>query len=155
MTSRCILGIDPGISGAVAFYFPAMPDKIAVDDMPTAAGDVDPATLAQRISQMRPDLAIIERVHSMPRQGVSSTFRFGSSFGCAIGVVAALGVPTHFVSPGRWKRHYAIGSDKEQARALALRLWPASIHFGRKRDHNRAEAALLARYGAEVLVGVP
>jgi crossover junction endodeoxyribonuclease RuvC len=155
MTSRCILGIDPGISGAVAFYFPAVPDKISVDDMPTAAGEVDPATLVQRIGHMRPDLAIIERVHSMPRQGVASTFKFGSSFGIAIGVVAALGISTHFVSPGRWKRHYTIGRDKEMARALALRLWPTSIHFSRKRDHNRAEAALLARYGAEVLAGAP
>jgi crossover junction endodeoxyribonuclease RuvC len=68
-------------------------------------------------------------------------------------VVLALGVPLYLVAPTKWKPHFSLGSDKEKARALALRLWPTSVHFGRKKDHNRAEAALLARYGAEVLIG--
>lgn len=147
----CILGIDPGVSGAIAFYYPSIPDKVAADDMPTAAGEVDAATLAARIKEMQPMLAIIERVASMPGQGVASTFKFGASYGIARGVVASLGVPHHLVAPTKWKRHYGLGADKELARAMALRLWPASTHFSRKRDHNRAEAGLLARYGAEAI----
>lgn len=47
-----------------------------------------------------------------------------------------------------------LDADKERARALAIRLWPASRHFERKRDHGRAEAALLARFGAETLLPI-
>jgi crossover junction endodeoxyribonuclease RuvC len=66
------------------------------------------------------------------------------------GVIAASGVPLHLVSPSKWKRHFGLGSDKEKSRALALRLWPGrSDLFGKKKDHGKAEAALLARYLAE------
>jgi crossover junction endodeoxyribonuclease RuvC len=102
---------------------------------------------------MRPDLVIIERVGAMPKQGVSSTFRFGKSYGVAIGVVAALKIPVHFVAAGVWKRHFNLPADKEAARARALQLWPGRAElFSRRRDHNRAEAALLARYGAERII---
>lgn len=148
----CILGVDPGLSGGVAFYFPTHPHLISVEDMPTAAGAVDAAMLADRIRQFGPTLAIIEQVGARPGQGVSSTFRFGSSYGAVLGVVAALGIPAHLVAPGRWKRHFRLSSDKEEARALAIRLWPSSRHFSRKKDDGRAEAALVARYGAETLL---
>lgn len=149
----CILGIDPGASGAISFYFPSRPELIAAEDVPTVAGEVDAADLARRIRQMDPALAIIEQVGALPKQGVSSTFKFGMAYGTVRGVVAALAIPTHLVSPVRWKKHFRLDSDKEKARALAIRLWPSSAHFGRKKDHGRAEAALLARYAAEVLGG--
>lgn len=149
---RCILGIDPGASGAIAFYFPAHPERMAVEDMPIAAGEVDAITLAKRIATMAPDLAFLERVNAMPGQGVSSTFKFGRAYGVVLGVMGAAGIPLHLVTPAKWKGHLRLSSDKEQARALALRLFPAcSEHFKRKKDHGRAEAALIARYGAETL----
>jgi crossover junction endodeoxyribonuclease RuvC len=150
--TRCILGIDPGMSGALAFYFPGHPERIAVEDMPVVAGDVDAVTLAKRIAAMGPDLAFLERVNAMPGQGVSSTFKFGRSYGVALGVIGAAAIPLHLVTPGKWKGHMRLSSDKEQARAMALRLFPAcSEHFKRKKDHGRAEAALIARYGAEIM----
>ncbi len=76
MSALCIIGIDPGLSGAIAFYFPEAPDRVIAEDMPVASGMVDCATLATRIRQMAPGLAIVERVASMPKQGVSSTFKF-------------------------------------------------------------------------------
>jgi hypothetical protein len=146
---KCILAVDPGLTGAIAFLFPAQ-DAITVDDMPVAGGDVDAATLFARIAQMRPDVAIVELVASRPGQGVASVFKFGCGFGMVRGVIAASGVPLHLVSPAKWKRHFCLDADKENSRALALRLWPSrSDIFGRKRDHGRAEAALLARYFAE------
>lgn len=149
----CILGIDPGASGAIAFYFPVAPDRIRVEDVPTAAGEIDVATLCDIIRVMGPNLAIIEQVGAMPKQGVSSTFKFGMAYGAVRACTAALGIPTHLVTPGRWKKHYRLDSDKEKARALALRLWPSSGQFSRKKDHGRAEAALIARYAAESLGG--
>lgn len=152
MTEVCILGVDPGLSGAIAFYFPAAPDLIAAEDMPVAAGEVDAATLARRIRQMGPALAVIEQVAARPGQGVSSMFRFGAAYGTARGIVQALGIPTQLVTPNRWKKHFRLDSDKEKSRALALRLWPTSAHFARKKDDGRAEAALLARFAAETML---
>jgi hypothetical protein len=150
VAARCILGHDPGISGATGFYFPAF-DRLAVDDNPVVGSEFDAATFAERIRQMRPTLAIVEAVASRPGQGVVSTFKFGRSYGAALGVLATLAIPVHLVSPTKWKRHFGLDGDKERSRALALRLWPGrSDLFGRKRDHNRAESALLARYLAEL-----
>jgi crossover junction endodeoxyribonuclease RuvC len=115
MSMSCIVAIDPGISGAIAFLYPEA----------------------------------LERVASMPKQGVASTFRFGRAFGTAIGVIGALKVPLIMVAPAKWKVHFRLSADKEQSRALALRLFPACAEqFQRKRDHNRAEASLLALYAA-------
>jgi crossover junction endodeoxyribonuclease RuvC len=149
MTKPCILAIDPGLTGALAFYYPEH-DVISAEDMPVAGRDIDAATLAARIAQMKPDLAIVELVASRPGQGVASAFKFGCGFGMVRGVIAASGVPLHLVTPAKWKRHFGLDADKERSRALALRLWPTrSDLFSRKRDHGRSEAALLARYCAE------
>jgi hypothetical protein len=152
MTKACILAVDPGLSGALAFYFTAQ-DAISAEDMPVVAGDVDASTLAARIAQMKPDIAIVELAASRPGQGVASVFKFGCGFGMIRGVIAASGVPLHLVTPAKWKRHFALDSDKEKSRALALRFWPTrSDLFGLKKHHGRAEAALLARYGFERIV---
>jgi len=144
----CILGVDPGLDGAIAFYFPSH-DAIAAEDMPVAAQQVNGAILASRLRQMGPTAAVIEAVHSMPKQGVASTFKFGQSYGIAIGVVTALNIPVRFVTPGKWKKHFGLSADKEEARARAIQLWPARAElFERKKDADRAEAALLAKWGA-------
>ena len=154
MTAPCILGVDPGLSGAVAFFFPSAPDRVAPEDMPDVAGEVDAATLAARILQMGPDFVVVERVASMPKQGVASTFKFGASYGAVRGVLAALQIRTHLVAPAVWKKHFRLDSDKEKARALALRLFAAAPeHFARKRDHDRAEASLLALFGTSLDLG--
>jgi hypothetical protein len=146
---KCFAGFDPGLSGAIAFYFPAHPELIAAEDFPIVGGEIDAATLADRLRQMRPDFAVIERVGAMPKQGVSSTFKFGASYGALLGVVGALAILSTLVTPTKWKRSFCLSSDKEEARALALRTWPARAElFSRKKDHGRAEAALLALWGA-------
>src|SRR5262245_57279414 len=93
--------------------------------MPIVDGNIDAANLATRITQLRPDFAIVERVAAMPKQGVASTFRFGSAYGTVLGCLAACGVPVHLVAPTVWKRHFRLGADKEEARALVIRLFPA------------------------------
>ena len=152
MTKPCILAVDPGLSGALAFYFPTV-DAITAEDMPVAGGDIDAATLAARIAQMKPDIAIVELVASRPGQGVASVFKFGCGFGMVRGVIATSSVPLHLVTPAKWKRHFGLHLHKEKARALALRFWPARADlFSRKKDHGRSEAALLARYAFEKIV---
>lgn len=146
-----ILGIDPGVSGALAFYR-SETGTLHVHDTPTVDKELDADTFAAIISDHRPDHAVIERVGAMPKQGVSSTFKFGASYGMARGIVAALGVPHTLVAPTVWKRHFALDSDGEKSRALALRTWPGCGSFARKKDHNRAEAALLALWFARTVL---
>ena len=147
-----ILGIDPGLKGALAFYAPEAPRFVTVDDMPVVKQEVDPAALKRRIAQIGPDVAIVERVAARPGQGVASMFNFGCGYGMVQGVIAALEIPIHPVTPGKWKRHFRLSADKEEARARAIQLWPSCDRFGRKKDGGRAEAALIARYAAETIL---
>jgi crossover junction endodeoxyribonuclease RuvC len=150
-----IMGIDPGISGAVAFYFPMVPSRISVDDVPVAGGEINVNELARLIRIHRPTLAVMEKVSAMPGQGVVSMFNFGRSYGDVRGVIGAMDVPLHFVTPQKWKKHFGLTSDKEQCRLRAIRMFPnAAESFKLKKHDGRAEAALIALYGAEVLMQV-
>jgi hypothetical protein len=100
---------------------------------------------------MKPDLIFVEHVSVRPLQGISSTFRFGVAIGIIIGVIGALRIPVQFVATV-WKRHFHLGREKEESRAKALQLFPAqAAAFARKKDHNRAEACLLAAYGLKTV----
>lgn len=159
-----IIGIDPGISGAIAAVTDHGNMVIAVHDMPVVvsavksrtAHEVDAAGLALILRSL--DLAavksvVIERVHAMPGQGVSSMMSLGDSKGVVRGVCAALGLPIEYVEPQRWKKHAGLmGSDKDASRCLALQLWPSMAESLKlKKHHGRAEALLIARFGAKVL----
>ena len=129
-------------------------DMLLVRDMPVAMSgtgsrkEVVPVLLADIVRDLAPDMCVIERVHAMPKQGVSSVFSFGDSFGVVRGVMGTLRVPTHYVAPGVWKRALRLGQDKAGARAMAVRLFPDNGRdFVRVKDHDRAEAALLAWFG--------
>src|SRR6201986_740513 len=142
-----IMGIDPGISGAVAFYFPMVSGRIAVDDVPVAGGEINAAELARIIRIHRPELAVIERVSAMPGQGVVSMFNFGRSYGDVRGVIAAMEIPLHFVTPQKWKKHFGLSSDKDESRLRAIRMFPSAAEsFKLKKHDGRAEAALIALY---------
>jgi hypothetical protein len=152
MSDRVILGIDPGKTGALAFYFTAEPFRVAVEDMPIVNDKVNAPLLSDILWKYGPTYAVIEAVGARPGQGVSSMFNFGVSYGIAIGVLGTRAVPLHFVTPAKWKKHFGLSSDKEQSRAKAIQLFPAcSSSFARKKDDGRAEAALIAKYGAETL----
>lgn len=147
------IGIDPGLSGAMAVVTPSG-DLVTVFDLPVMgegkAARIDAASLARLISEFGPAKAVVEQVGSMPGQGVASTFAFGRAVGVLAGVLGALAVPTAYVAPGTWKRSYGLASAKEDARRRAIELWPAhAALFARKKDHGRAEAALIARWGID------
>jgi crossover junction endodeoxyribonuclease RuvC len=153
MSDRCICGIDPGLSGALAFIFQNDPNRVAIEDMPTADGDICAPLLSAIIKKYAPSYAVIEFVASMPGQGVASTFKFGKSYGQALGVLGANAVPLHYVTPKKWKSRFnLLKTDKEAARNKALQLFPACAeNFRLIKHHNRADAALIAKYGLEVL----
>ena len=148
MTAPRILGVDPGVTGGLAFLHS---DEIEAHDVPVAAGELNIDEILRLIRDAKPTMAVIESASSRPGQGVSSVFKFGAAYGALQTCAIACWVPLHRVTPSVWKRHFKLSADKEQARALAIRLWPGVGLFTRKRDHGRAEAALIARYGLEVL----
>jgi crossover junction endodeoxyribonuclease RuvC len=160
MSLTIIAGIDPGLSGAVAFLDAATGVVVEIADMPTLAlsragknkRELDAYALARLIGDRRPSHAYVEMVGALPGQGVSSVFAFGKSFGVVIGVLAALSVPYTLVAPAVWKRALSVPAAKDGARARASQLLPAAAdHWMRVRDHGRGEAALIAYYGLRQL----
>jgi crossover junction endodeoxyribonuclease RuvC len=140
--------IDPDLSGAGAIL-DERGAMIEVFDLPTigegAQRRVDAANLADLIREHAPyAFAIVEQVGARPGQGVSSMFRFGT----ILGLIGALAIPVRHVSPAKWKKALGLNSDGETSRARAIETSPAQAElFALKRDHNRAEAALLGLYG--------
>src|SRR5262249_11262479 len=149
MSGAPILGIDPGVAGGVAALCPD--GRIEAHDIPTVDGSVDVDALVRRIREHAPRLAVIEKAQAMPRQGVVSVFKYGTAFGALCAVTAICEIPTHLVSPRKWKTHFGLDADKEKSRALAIRLWPGCGYFSRVKDHGRSEAAMIARYCAETI----
>lgn len=151
------IGIDPGASGAIAVFRP--PAYIAVFDMPTvqvtisgkSRSRIDHAGLSSIIKDHDgATLATIEEVSAAPGQGVTSMFTFGVAFGAVKQAVASEDVPVQMVRPQEWKAKFKlIGKDKEESRLRASQMFPKSAHlWARKKDDGRAEAVLLAVFGA-------
>jgi len=154
----CILAIDPGISGALAFYYVGI-DRVSIYDMPILDGDIDPHELAKIIKDNRPDVAIIEKVHPMPKEGVNSVWRFATAYATARVVVMMLEIPCTLVPPTTWKNRMNLKGGKEgkeQCRNEAILKFPEiAAQLSRKKDHNRAEAAMLAVYASRSIHYVP
>jgi len=148
-----ILGIDPGLSGALAFL---TRETLEIIDMPTvevtrngkAKREVSPALIADAIAGRGVKQAFMERVSAMPGQGVSSMFSFGRSTGVVEGVLAAYEIPTTLVTPQAWMKAMGLRAGKDGSRERAMQIWPPySDLFARKKDNGRSDAALIARYG--------
>jgi len=94
----------------------------------------------------------MEQVHSMPNQGVSSTFAFGRSAGVIEGVLAALQVPVTYVQPAVWARTMNKGYGKDASRHRAMELFPDKQEWFKLVKHDgRAEAVLIAMWGLKQL----
>lgn len=140
-----VVAIDPGQSGAVALMVDGMLQGVI--DMPMTYDEVSGVLLAAHMLFAAPDIVVIEKVHSMPKQGVASSFKFGKNYGIVIGVVTALSHPLVKMTPLEWKRaNGLIGKEKDASRQLAMELWPQHADdFKLKKHDGRAEAALMAR----------
>jgi crossover junction endodeoxyribonuclease RuvC len=156
-----VLGIDPGLSGAIALIDTDL-DHVEVEDIPTfkltrngkVKNEIDISSLARSIdawNNYNIDHCFIEAVGAMPGQGVSSVFSFGKTFGILLGIVAANFIPTTLVTPQTWKRALKVPADKDGARARASQIDPyAAVYWPLKKHDGRAEAFLIAHYGVTV-----
>ena len=146
------VGIDPGLDGALAAITPT---GLAVYDAPTyrdAKGRrrYQIGMMANTLYQLTfrgPVAAVIEAVHAMPGQGVTSMFSMGYGLGLWHALLAAYAIPYIEVSPRRWKGFFVLDSYKDRSRECADGYFPGTDFFKRKKDHGRAEAALMAEYG--------
>lgn len=140
-----VAGLDPGLSGALAVldeegdcetcHMPCMGDPRIMD------GGAVARWLGDRCVQ----LAVIEQQQAFPKQGLSSSFRTGQSYGQLLGVLQACLIPYKIVTPARWKKDMNLSRDKEQSRRRAIELLPQyGYQFSLKKDEARAEAALIA-----------
>ena len=136
--------VDPGsVHAAVAVFHDHEP--VFVDDIRTVNGMLDSTAFAHALEDMKVEHMVVENVHAMPKQGLSSTFKFGMGLGIIHGVAGALRLPLTLVAPTQWKAFHGLrGPEKERSRELAIRKWPQhNKHLDRKKDADRAEALLM------------
>lgn len=155
-----IIGVDPGLSGAIAVLendgtyvevFDIATKKIKSGKKSKTV--LDDERIIRDICLYSNELSrvYLERVSAMPGQGVTSMFNFGSTYGFLRGVLTALVDTPTLVTPTSWKRyHDLLGSDKDESRLLAQDKYPLAS-LSRKKDCDRADALLIAEYGRSLL----
>jgi len=154
--SKYSIGIDPGLSGAIAII---SPESLKIFDMPTMTvernGKAKRQVSASELAEMlylysgRDCHVYCERVGAMAGQGVTSVFSFGRSFGMIEGILAAFKMPVTFVPPATWVKAVGRGQGKDASRARAMELFPSDQdQFKRVKDDGRADAALIAYWGS-------
>jgi crossover junction endodeoxyribonuclease RuvC len=158
-TPNYVLGIDPGLHGALALLDLGTRKIYEIFDTPVTEGQVDGVRLAAIVDMCKTFGAIygaVELVGSFPRQ--QGAFNFGVSAGRVHGVLDALGVSYAVLPPAVWKPACGLrrglnetqAQNKGRARELAKKLWPESADlFARVKDDGRAEACLIARHYAQ------
>ena len=153
-----IIGIDPGISGAICFFEEGQIKEII--EMPTMAdgkknkrqinGPQTYNEIYSRITKVsKSDITVvIEQVSAMPGQGVTSMFNFGQSFGVLKGICSAMQLSMQFVRPAKWKKYFGlIKAEKDASRTKVIEIFPyISSKLSRKKDSNKADAILIASF---------
>ena len=149
-----VLGVDPGQAGGLAIVHGGRLVKGTRMPIVKIRGkaQVDARAVVQWWGDcLLPfDVAVIEAVHAMPRQGVSSSFQFGRMLGGIEALIYATGARVEYVTPAAWKKAMGLGTEKQAS------IDAAKIMFGstadellkHKADDGVAEAALIAAYWA-------
>ena len=155
------LGVDPGLTGAIALLQDG--NLIDVWDMPAMTAPngkgkfVSPQFLEYIMREIMAILegyenpqitANIEQVSAMPRQGVSSMFKFGRCLGVIEGAIAANGIPITYITPQKWKKKFGlIGKDKDASRQLCIQKFPDRLELFKHKKHNgRSDAVLIGMF---------
>tara|TARA_B100001778_G_C18449889_1_gene566216 strand:- start:226 stop:714 length:489 start_codon:yes stop_codon:yes gene_type:complete len=153
-----IIGIDPGISGAICFFENGKVKDVM--DMPTMSegkknkkqinGRQIFTEISSRIENYSKEeiFVVVEQVSAMPGQGVTSMFNFGQSFGVIKGICFAMQLPIFYVRPAKWKKYFdLINSSKDASRTKVIEIFPKISHLlSKKKDANKADAILIASF---------
>ena len=153
-----IIGIDPGISGSICFLEEGkILDVIEIPTMAEGKKNKKQVNGSQIYNEIKKKIdksknqdvrVVIEQVSAMPGQGVTSMFNFGQSFGILKGICSAMQLSMFFVRPAKWKKYFnLINSEKDASRTRAIEIFPYfSSELSRKKDSNKADAILIARF---------
>tara|TARA_B100001769_G_scaffold269329_1_gene259035 strand:+ start:142 stop:636 length:495 start_codon:yes stop_codon:yes gene_type:complete len=153
-----IIGIDPGISGAISFFENGVIKEVI--EMPTMVdgkknkkqvnGNQVYNEFRNRIQKIPREkiYVVVEQVSAMPGQGVTSMFNFGQSFGVIKGICSAMQLPIIFVRPAKWKKYFnLINTEKDASRTKVIEIFPyISTKLSKKKDANKADAILIASF---------
>ena len=145
------VGIDPGATGAYAIL--RENGNFDIEDWEDEF--VFANTVAEWKAIYNITLAVVEAQHAMPKQGVSSVFKFGVSYGLIRGVLAAHMVPVELVFPQAWQRtmlHNADGADTKTRSLVSARRHFPDIQL-KKSQHGRSDAILIALYAMRQFLG--
>ena len=153
-----IIGIDPGISGAICFFeSDIIKDVIEMPVMADGKKNKRQINGPQIVNEIQKRIenipkknifVVVEHVSAMPGQGVTSMFNFGQSFGILKGLCSAMELPMYFVRPARWKKYFnLLNSQKDASRTRAIEIFPYfSSQLSKKKDSNKADAILIANF---------
>lgn len=138
------IGIDPGVSGALAVLSEGREAQVMTWD-PEAYRDALRAVSVAGEGAV----ACLEKVSAMPKQGVTSMFNFGENFGYIRGLLEANGIPYELVTPKKWQKEFSV-TDKNGPIEVCKRLFPGvSLRRTEKcrNDHDgMSDALLMAEY---------
>lgn len=143
-----ILGVDPGLVSGAWGLIDHHGGYMACGAIPHVDRRIDVVLWRQLLLMAvgRQDVVVaLENVHSMPGQGVASTFAFGRAVGAINAVLDLLQWRATLAEPRTWKRKMGVTADKSTSLVLARSLWPAAP-LVRAKDHGAAEALLLAEW---------
>ena len=153
-----VLGIDPGSSGGLVIVqknINALPEIILAIRMPTikiyGKKIIDTKQIATKLKEYPIDVTIIEKVHAMPRQGVTSSFQFGRNFGGIETLSYLYSKRVDYVAPAVWKKSLGLGTSKKESLDLARLKFGESNLWHIKSNDGIAEAALLTLFWIEKL----
>lgn len=149
-----LTAFDPGKLASFAVFDTSKPWEIEIGEVrQTGVGRyIRPCAIHIEELVSRSQIAVIEEVGAMPKQGVSSMFTFGMSLGAILGAAQANAVPVEMVRPPVWKAASQLGGltdgeGKTAARLYAKQLWPQHAKILDVKDnHGMADAALIARW---------
>lgn len=162
---KYFIGIDPGLSGAVAII--KEDGTAAVIDTPTTQVKSGKKNKNLYVESLMADIfreyagtnvtVSLEKAQSMPKQGVASTFSTGEGYGLWRGILAALQIPYTIVTPQKWKKAMMSGMGKEKSASCyrAQQLFPSVELFGPEggAKDGRGDALLIAEYGRRISNG--
>ncbi len=136
------IGIDPGASGGVAWIEGT---HVIARKMPETEKDIYELFLeaSDRTEGDTEMFAIIEKVHSSPQMGVTSSFSFGKNYGMLRAFLTSCQIPFDQITPQTWQKAMGCmsGGDKNVTKAKAQQLFPKM-----KVTHAIADSLLIAQY---------
>jgi len=137
------IGIDPGKSGAIAWLDRGcdMPEWVPLKDT-----EYDIVNELRTLTFSDQNIfCVLEHVHSMPKQGVVSSFNFGANFGFLRGILTALDIPYERCVPAKWQKYLGCQTkgDKNVTKRKAQELFP---EIAKQITHGNADAILIAEY---------